>query len=222
MAKNHKGEPVKLAVVTGSHSFDVPNFHKLFHSLNGVDAYIQHMEDFASSSEDVRDWYDAVLFYHMIMDAPVDGEAWWAGQPKTALEHLGETGQGIVVLHHAILAYPRWELWTDVTGLADRSFGFHPEQQLHVQIADSAHPITRGLKPWNMGDETYTMAEPVGENHVLLTTDHDKCMKSIAWTRQHKKSRVFCYQSGHDNVTWADKSFREVLRRGVMWAAAKI
>jgi len=204
-----------LAVVTGSHPFDVPNFHKLFRSLAGVDAYIQHMEDFAASSEEVRDGYDAVLLYHMIMATPADGVA-------AALEHLGQTAQGVVVLHHAILAFPQWHFWTDLTGLADRSFGFHPDQHLHIDIADADHPITKGLTHWDMTDETYTMAEPVGDNRLLLSTDHEKCMKSIAWTRRLGKSRVFCYQSGHDNVTWADENFREVLRRGVLWSAGRL
>jgi len=208
-------EQTTVAVVTGSHPFDVPNFHMLFRSLDGVDAYIQHMEDFATSPEDIRDGYDAVLFYHMIMGMPADGVA-------TAMERLGQTGQGIVVLHHAILAFPQWDLWTDLTGLADRSFGFHPEQQLHVEIADADHAITKGLSDWDMGDETYTMADPVGDNDVLLTTEHDKCMKTIAWTRPHKKARVFCFQSGHDNITWADKNFKEVLRRGILWAAGRL
>jgi type 1 glutamine amidotransferase len=211
-----------LAVVTGSHPFDVPNFHKLFRALDGVDAYIQHISDFATSPEKVRDSYDAVCFYHMIMPTPVDGDDWSAGAPAAAQQRLGETGQGIVVLHHAILAYPEWDVWTDITGLADRAFDFHPDQQLHMDIANADHPITQGLSGWDMGDETYTMAEPVGDNDMLVTTDHDKCMHSIAWTRQYNASRVFCFQSGHDNVTWADGNFREVLRRGILWSARKL
>jgi len=203
--------PVTLAVVTGSHPFDVPNFHKLFRSLDGVDAYVQHVEDFATSPEDIRDGYDAVLFYHMIMDTPAGGVA-------AALERLGAAEQGIVVLHHALLAYPEWSLWTDITGLPDRAFGFHPEQQLHIEVADAGHAITKGLSAWDIGDETYTMAEPT-ESHVLLTAEHEKSMRTIAWTRRHKNARVLCFQSGHDNVTWADKSFREVLRRGILWSA---
>ena len=39
---------IKVAVVTGGHRFDVPNFHGLFRKLEGVDAYIQSLEDFAS------------------------------------------------------------------------------------------------------------------------------------------------------------------------------
>ncbi len=211
-----------LAVVTGSHPFDVPNFHKLFRAIDGVDAYVQHMDDFATSPEDVRDSYDAVLFYHMLMPTPEDEGDWGSGRPATAQQRLGETGQGVVVLHHSILAYPEWEVWTDMTGLADRAFDFHPEQQLTIDIANGDHPVTAGLSAWEMGDETYTMTDPVGENDLLLTTDHAKCMHSIAWTRTFGKARVFCFQSGHDNDTWADANYQEVLRRGILWSAGKL
>ena len=40
-------DSIKVAVVTGGHRFDVPNFHGLFRKLEGVDAFIQSLEDFA-------------------------------------------------------------------------------------------------------------------------------------------------------------------------------
>ena len=73
-----------------------------------------------------------------------------------------------------------------------------------------------------MVDETYTMADAGPGSEILLTIDHPKSMKTIAWTRQFKRSRVFCFQSGHDDRTWANASFREVLRRGIHWCAARI
>ena len=42
---------LRVAVVTGGHAFDVPNFHRLFRQLPGIDAYPQHLEHFASSPE---------------------------------------------------------------------------------------------------------------------------------------------------------------------------
>ena len=46
----------------------------------------------------------------------IEGQPWWAGKPKAALERIGQTEQGIVVLHHAILAYPEWPLWAEPGG----------------------------------------------------------------------------------------------------------
>jgi uncharacterized protein len=206
---------LRVAVVTGGHPFDVLNFHKLFRTLPGVDAYIQHMDDFVATPEPVRDQYDVVVFYHMLMAGPPDGPV------KTTLEHLGATEQGLIVLHHALLAYPQWSVWSDLVGIADRKFGFHYGQTLQLQVVNHEHPITRGLEPWTMGDETYTMADAGQGSEILLTVEHPQSMKAIAWARQFRKSRVLCLESGHDNVTWANPGFREVLQRGLRWCARR-
>ena len=72
-----KDAPVRTAVVTGGHSYDVVNFQRLFRGLDGIEPYVQHMDDFASSDEDVRDSYDTVVFYTMLTDGPSD-----AGNPS--------------------------------------------------------------------------------------------------------------------------------------------
>jgi hypothetical protein len=214
---------VRLAVVTGAHSFDVVNFHRLFRRFTEVDAYVQHIEDFAAASQQARDAYHAVLFYFMPALAPTEERRnQRAGNPQTALGHLGQSGQGIVVLHHALLAYRTWPLWSSIVGIEDRSSGYHGGQTLRVQIADPDHPITRGLGPWTMVDETYTMAEPGQDSTPLLTTEHPNSMRTLAWTRTHGRSRVFCLECGHDNATWMDHNFREVLRRGILWSAGRI
>ena len=219
---SQKAGEIKIAVVTGGHSFDVLNFHRLFRCLKGVDTYIQHMDDFASSPQEVRDSYDAVLFYTMLREGPTDeGMPWYAGQPKTALEHLGDTEQGIFMLHHAILAYPQWQFWSDLCGIQERSFGYHADQTIQVELTHVEHPITKGLTTWDMVDETYTMSEPGEGNEILLTVDHPNSMRAVAWTRTYKKTRVFCYALGHDNQAWSNPSFRTVLERGIRWVAGK-
>ena len=168
-------KPVRTAVVTGGHRFDVVNFHHLFQSLEGVQPYIQHMDDFAAAPEEERDSYECVVFYTMLRDGPSDaGVPGYAGKPKTALEHLGATEQGILVLHHAILGYPEWPLWNELVGIDDRSFGYHHEQSIRVETAHRPHPITRGISSWEMVDETYTMADAGTDSEVLLTTRHPK------------------------------------------------
>ncbi|MDP6381238.1 MAG: ThuA domain-containing protein, partial [Phycisphaerae bacterium] len=215
--------PVKVAVVTGGHFFDVPNFHRLFRAVPGTDVYIQHMEDFASSPAEVRDAYDVVLFYIMLTGDPTDeGLPWYAGKPGEAIERLGETGQSIFVLHHAILAYPDWPIWYEISGVRKGEFGYRIGDSLRIQVADGEHPITSGLSDWEMTDEMYEMNSPGEDSHVLLTTDHPRSMKTIAWTRRFKGSRVFCLQSGHDNDTWVDANFCELLRRGILWCAGTI
>ncbi len=215
--------PVKTAVVTGGHGFDFVKFHNLFHGLDGVEPYVQHMDDFASAKEDVRASYDTVVFYAMFKEGPNDaGQPWYAGRPGAVLERLGETQQGILILHHAILAYPEWPLWGELIGMRDRSFDYYVDQSLHIEITNAHHPITSGMSAWDMTDETYAMADPVDVDDVLLSVDHPQSMRTIAWTRQHRESRVFCFQSGHDNQTWENPAFQKILRRGIHWTAGRI
>ena len=88
-----------------------------------------------------------------------------------------------------------------------------------IEVANADHPITQGISDWDMTDETYTMRNAGPDSEVLLTAKHPKSMNTIAWTRSFRNCRVFCFQSGHDNETWVEPNFREVLRRGILWSA---
>jgi hypothetical protein len=215
-------ENIKTAVITGGHSFDVLGFHKLFRGLAGVDAYIQHIGDFAASKEAVRDSYDVVLFYFFLQEGPTDEHPWYEGKHKTALEHLGETEQGIVVMHHALLAYPHWPVWSEIVGIEDRSFKYYHGETVPVTVANSNTLITQGLSDWEMIDETYAMTDAGPGSEILLTTTHPKSMHTLAWARTYKNARVFCFESGHDNQTYVNPSFQTVLTRGIRWAARRL
>jgi type 1 glutamine amidotransferase len=207
--------PVMTAVILGVHLIEVPGFIRLFRSLPGVDAYPQSIEDWAADLAHVRDRYEVVIFYNINRTPPND-------TVKAALESLGETRQGILMLHHGMLAFPEWQLWSDIVGIRNRSFTYHPGETVHVEIADPDHPITRGLAPWTMIDETYIM-ESAGEgSHILLTTRHPKSLSTLAWTRQYKRARVFCLASGHGTETYENTNFQTVLARGIHWLAHRI
>ena len=204
---------IAVAVVTGMHTFDVPRFYAAFRSMSDLEFYPQSLEDFVADGGSVRDEYDVIVFYNFHRPIPDEKTA-------AALASLGESTQGIVVLHHAILAFPEWQLWSDICGIEDREFDFHLNQTVRVQVADPSHPITTGLVDWEIVDETYTMSDVSSESHILLTTDHAKSMRTLAWSRQYRSARVFCYQSGHDDDAYADHGFRTVLHRGIRWVAS--
>jgi len=129
------------------------------------------------------------------------------------------------VLHHALVAFPEWPLWTELVGIPNRT-GITPHfnQTLAVEVADPDHPITRGLPArWTLQDETYGMeaAEPSRGNHLLLTTPHEQSMRTLAWTRTFRDSRVFCYQSGHDDQAFDNPHFRRVIGNALRWLASR-
>jgi hypothetical protein len=221
-------EAIRLAVVTGGHAFEVPPFYQVFYDMPGIVCYPQHMDNFVSDWAKVADQYDVVLFYHMLMEDPAGQLDKRQQAMFEKLEQLGTNAdQGIVVLHHAILAWPKWPFWSELVGIGERGFGYHVDQKLRVEITDTDHPIVSGSDldtSWSQEDETYTMADPsaANGNHLFLGTQHDPSMDCLAWTRQFRQSRVFCYQSGHDHISYDDARFRATLERGIRWSCKRL
>lgn len=215
---------IRTAVITGQHSFDVPAFTRLSCVLPNVDAYVQTLDDFVADVGKVRDWYEVILFYNFHQGVPgqPEQEPWWGRGTRAALERLGQTEQGIVVLHHALMAFREWPFWSNLVGIEERGFGYHQDQRIAVHVEDPAHPITSALADWSMVDETYTINEPGADSQVLLTTGHPNSMRNLAWTRTFGKARVFCYASGHDAQAFDNPHFRTVLSRGIGWAAHRL
>ena len=201
---------MKIAVVTGEHGFQEQPFDAVFESMAGLEFVREDLDDFVEDPN--RHEYPTVVFYNFHRPYPTEAQA-------AALLDLTARGQGMVILHHALLAFPEWDVYSDICGIQDRSFGYHPRQTLQVRVADASHPITEGLTGWEMGDETYTMESAGDDSTILLTVDHPKSMEVLGWAREYGDSRIFCFQSGHDNVTFSHPKFREVLERGIHWCA---
>ncbi len=213
---------LKVAVITGGHHFDVIAFQQLWRELAGIDVYPQHLADFVASAPAVRAQYDALVFYIHLRDE-IAHLGLSPGRNDTfhsVLAALGSTPQGIVVLHHGLLAFPDWPIWSELVGITDRTLhAYNHDEVLPCHVADPTHPVCVGLADWSMTDETYLMADADAGNHILITTDHPRSMTTLAWTRQHRLSRVFCLQSGHDQQTWNHARFRQLLQQGVTWCA---
>jgi hypothetical protein len=207
----------KVAVVLEWHPMDVVGFSNMFRTFHDLDCYIQPLEMLAKDEKN-RQEYETLLFYNLSMPTP--GKE----NPIRVFieERLGKTRQGIFLLHHGLLSYPEWTIWADVSGLPSRAFTYHPNQTVAFEIADPAHPVARGLRPWTMEDETYMMNEPDASSRVLLTAKHPKSLEAIAWTRTFGKSPVFCYASGHDHCAYEDPRFREIVHRGLLWSAGRL
>ena len=202
---------MKIAVVTGEHGFREKDFDAVFQSMEDIEFVREDLDVFVDDPDQKE--YDTVVFYNFHRPYPTEEQA------KTILG-LTERGQGLVILHHAILAFPEWDAYSDMCGIDSRTdFGYFPKQTLQVQVTDPTHPITEGLTDWEMGDETYTMKSAGEDSTILLTVDHPNSMEVLGWAREYGNSRIFCLQSGHDNVTYSNPNFREVLRRGIEWCA---
>ena len=211
---------LQVAVIVENHPYDVVSFQKMLDSFSGCECYVQPFDLFVQD-EDNKDKYDTVLYYSMNWDCPPDDSPIY----KYMENEIG-SGQGIIILHHALLSFQKWDVYTEVSGVrfrgADGLFKYTQNQTVKSHILDTGHPITKGISDFTIVDETYIMGEPEEPgNEILITTENETSIKNIAWVRQYKKSRVFSYASGHDNKSYADESFRKILYNAILWTSSK-
>lgn len=211
----HDKDKISLAVIEGMHPFDVRGWHKMLRSLEGVCYDPQTMDNWAYDFAGGRFDYDVLLFYNMHMTVQ---QSPYPERVYDAISNLGQCGKGLIFLHHALAAYPENDTWSKATGLARRDLDYFADQRLRVEIADGSHPITEGLEPFEIEDETYKMPEPDESSHILLTASHPKSMRALGWTRSLNDSRVFCFQCGHDRRAYENAGFVTVLTRAIRWA----
>jgi trehalose utilization protein len=219
-----KTDKIKVAVVFQGHPFDVPGFRDMFDRMPDVDYYLQDYENWAVDAGKVWSEYDVHLFYDMhywgrFATRGPRAEA----RVKETIGRLGETEQGILVLHHALLSFTDIDSFNALCNSGNRRLkGCTAGETVETLIANPNHPITRGLQPWTMTDEVYILDEPQAGSDVLLTTNNPKSTKALGWVHQYRQSRVFCYESGHDNEVYTNPSYQVVLHRGIQWLARKI
>ena len=187
------GKKLQAAVLVENHPYDVIGFQKMLESFEDCDCYVQPVDLFIRDVDNNRYRYDTVLYYNIDTKAPAENSPL-----RIYLEQeAGSTKQGIILLHHALLNWREWELYTQISGIRQRGekglFRYTQNQEVRTRIVDKMHPITAGLEEFTITDETYIIGEPEEQgNHILMTTDNDTSIDNIAWTRQYQKSRVFC------------------------------
>lgn len=210
---------VRTAVVIGAHPVEVPAFTRLFRGLKDVEPYVMTLEDWVVDMGGHRasGFYDVVVFYNFHQEEPAPSHSTWI-DVRGAVDSLRDGSVGVLVLHHAILAYPTWSTWSELVGIDERAFTSAKMQTLEPTVA-TPHPITEGVADWELIDETYSMVDAGPGSEILLSVDHPRSMRTLGWTRSFGDARVFCLQSGHDHTALDDPTFRRVVQQAIRWLA---
>jgi type 1 glutamine amidotransferase len=93
---------------------------------------------------------------------------------------------------------------------------------MNVHIADTSHPITRGINDFQIHDEGYKYLGFEDDNHVLFTTNHSDSDVTIGWVRNFGKAKVCGIMLGHDHFAFKNPNFRKLVARSIRWTAGRL
>ncbi len=174
------------------------------------------------------------------------------GQGNLVLPHLEQFGKlmqkgvGFAALHYAV-EVPKGEAGDDfldwIGGYFEQFWSVNPHFEAKV-IPAKDHPITRGVKPFTLGDEWYYhmrfRKDMEGVTPILTTVPPDSTRERpdgphsnnptvragkgateiLAWARQRPDGgRGFGFTGGHWHWNWAQDQFRKVVLNAIVWVA---
>ncbi|HOK10133.1 MAG TPA: ThuA domain-containing protein [Candidatus Hydrogenedens sp.] len=223
----HADSQVRVAIITGGHSYDKEPFEAMWASMTDVKA---EYFDYAGGKcaffdNDKYKEFDTIIFYNFHQKITKK-------QQKNFLDMLN-SGKKIIVMHHAISAFPEWNEFSKIIGakyfLEDMEWEgkkyerskYKHDVKIPVHIADKNHPITQGVEDFEEIDETYSQFYISPEVHVLLTTNHPESASFIGWVNKYNNTEIFFIQLGHGPQNFANEQFRKLMYNAIKWSAGK-
>ena len=223
--------PSNLLVVTKGHPFDHNAFHALFDANTDIVATFveQPAAQVVLRPENVGR-YDAVVFYDM-QGIPMGPHDMAAAQPPAdyvnSIEALLERGVGVVLLNHALVQWPLWPLWREITGSTFRltqgevdgrqvpGSGYrggagepHRNATHRLSPVGSPHPVTRGLEAgFEITDELYLRTPLAVTSDIvpLMASDYRFTQSNFSPPPLAPKAEQdgWTHEDGDNVVIWA-------------------
>jgi putative membrane-bound dehydrogenase-like protein len=156
--------------------------------------------------------------------APYDGLVLYANHDSItpsqskALRSFVHSGKGFIPLHCA-----SWCFRNDpeVVALIGGQFKSHGYDSFPSAIARPGHPVMKGLADFWTKDETYVHDRLSPDIEVLMERVEGGRREPYTWVRNHGKGRVFYTAYGHDENSFRNPGFLDLVRNGILWAVGE-
>ena len=206
---------IHALVITGGHGFEQEPFWEMFDSFENFSYDTVVFPDaFEYLNIEAAKNYDALVFYDMWQEITADQQA--------AYLELLNRGKPIVYLHHALISFQEWEEFNRIVGgVWEEGKGTVKHNvQYTIQIADSDHPVTKGMQDFEIEDETYGNFDAKSDVHALLEAEHPESAPVIGWTHRYGNSQIVYIQLGHDGLAYGNPGYRKLVDQGIRWVVA--
>ncbi|MCX8157439.1 MAG: ThuA domain-containing protein [Verrucomicrobiae bacterium] len=219
-------EKIRVLVITGGHDYQTNEFWQVFKDNPDItfQAAVHPQAQDYWQAEAARQW-DVMVLYDMWQ--PISSTA------KSNFVARLQEGKGLVALHHSLANYQDWPEYRQIIGgkyvlkkevldgVERPGSTFKHDVVMQVRIASTAHPITRGLKDFEIHDETYGGLYIHPDVIPLLLCDTPSSSPIVAWAKTYANARVAAIQLGHDGQAYTNPSFRKLLAQAIAWVARR-
>lgn len=150
--------------------------------------------------------FDSVIFY--------GNRSGLTNAQESALYHYVNEGGGVVAIHSASAMFPESDAFISLVGGAFKAHGTGTFSTKRVQ---SEHPAIQGVPNFESWDETYVHMKHNPDKEVLSVRVEGDHEEPWTWVRNQGDGRVFYTAWGHDERTWGNEGFKQLIEQGLRW-----
>ncbi|HMP31425.1 MAG TPA: ThuA domain-containing protein, partial [Saprospiraceae bacterium] len=198
------------------HHRPIERVPSLMAALGPKGVNVTYTDDLADLNLKTLNKYDALLLY-------ANWDVISPDQEKALLDYVA-SGKGFLPIHSASYCFRNSPEFIKLVG---GQFWRHTMDSITTQTVKPMHPIMKELMKFTVYDETYLYTKLEADNDVLAVREikadqykdkPDTKTEPYTWTRTHGKGKVFYTALGHDERTWGNAGFQDLLYRGILWA----
>ncbi|GAB2778497.1 ThuA domain-containing protein [Rhabdobacter roseus] len=152
--------------------------------------------------------YDGLIIY-------ANHEVITPEQERALKDFVEQDGKGLIPLHSAAGCFLNSEWYLKTIG---GQFASHKTGRFKNTIRVADHPVMKGIAPFETWDETYVHKNLNPDNIILGERVEGNVREPYTWVRTQGKGRVFYTAYGHEDQTWTNGGFLDLVRNGVLWA----
>lgn len=136
-------------------------------------------------------------------------------EQEKALLGFVEKGRGFIPVHCASFCFQNSPNYISLVG---GQFLKHKTDTFTVDIIKKDHPIVKSLEEFSTWDETYVHDKLGNDITVLMERVEQDHREPWTWVKEQGKGRVFYTAYGHDERTWNNPGFHQLMKEGILWA----
>ena len=128
-------------------------------------------------------------------------------------------GKGLLALHCATICFDDWTEYRKILGgwWDWEHSGHAPFQRHSLSVQTDKHPITEGIRDFEIDDELYTNPVTADSISPLIEGEWEGKRHPILWLHEYGKARI-CYSAlGHGPEAFEHTVNRMLLQRGALW-----
>jgi putative membrane-bound dehydrogenase-like protein len=158
-------------------------------------------------SEENLSQYDGLMIY-------ANHNSITADQEKALLDYVA-SGHAFLPVHCASFCFQNSPKYIDLVG---GQFQKHDTATFVATIINKGHPVMRGVQEFSTWDETYVHHKLSNDRIVLMERVDGDRHEPWTWVKEHEKGKIFYTAYGHDERTWSNPGFHELMKQGIVWA----